>query len=393
MQKQLLRWTVIGVIGAVVIVASGTPQAPTRAFASAASDKPDKPSSKKDKKSKKKKRRSGKKAKARGDHPFPKGQREKEFSKALGESYRVLYTDHFVVLTDADEAVVRDFLPRLEKTYDSVHRFVTKMKIKIEYPKEKLPVLFCHDFDEYSARCEQFTGRPAPGDAAGLYWRAPLNFSIFYDMSKVDFILDLKTKADNLRKQAAQASDRNVKKQKLREANWYVNRIDIYQQEQNRSVVQHEVAHQLLFNLDFHKHDADNPQWFVEGMATLFEPPPGKTGAGFNVINQDRLGEVRDGLEAVTPDEFKAFIGSPSGGGMLSSHGYARSWSICYYLVKRKRKALPKYVELIKKRKSNERISPGKDVEDFEKCFGKIDRVFTKKYAHYITHLPYMPSQ
>lgn len=344
---------------------------------------------------KKKSKSSHTKAKKKGgDGPaFPKGGREKQFGEALGEGYRIKRTDHFVVLTNADEDVVKDFLPRLEKTYDSVHRFVDKVGVKIKYPTEKLPVLFCHDFPEYSGRCKQFAGRPAPGEAAGLYWPHPLNFSLFYDMSQVSFIKETTAKADQLKKEAAATSDRNAKKAKLREANWYINRIAIYQQDQNRSVVQHEVAHQLLHNFQFHNNEGDNPQWFVEGMATLFEPPPGKSGAGFNVINQNRLGDIRDALRTMSTDELKAFIMRQSGGGMMSSEGYAEAWSICYYLVKCKRKEFPKYVDIIKRRPAGKRQSPEENLADFEKCFGKIDDTFNKKFTQYITKLPFKPPQ
>ena len=345
-----------------------------------------------DKKAKSRSSNSKSAKKKSGDRPFKKGPREKEFADAVGEDYRVKPTDHFIVLTNADEAIVKDFLPRLEKTYSSVHRFVDQVGVKIKYPKEKLPVLFCHDFDEYSARCKQFTGQPAPGEAAGLYWRDPLNFSLFYDMSQVSFIKETTAKAEQLKQDAAKTPDRNAKQAKLREANWYINRIAIFQQEQNRSVVQHEVAHQLLFNLQFHKADVDNPQWFVEGMATLFEPPPGKSGAGFNVINQSRLGEIRDALVVMKTDDLKNFI-SRQRTGMLSSQGYAQSWALCYYLVKRKSKELPKYVELIKKRPVDRMLSTKENLADFEKCFGKVNDVFTKKFTSYITKLPYLPPQ
>lgn len=345
-----------------------------------------------DKKSKSRSSRSKSSKKKSAGTSFKKGPREKEFADAVGEDYRVKHTDHFIVLTNADEAIVRDFLPRLEKTYDSVHRFVDQVGVKIKYPKEKLPVLFCHDFDEYSARCKQLAGRPAPSDAAGLYWPHPLNFSLFYDMSQVSFVKETTAKAEQLKQEAAKTPDRNAKQAKLREANWYINRIAIYQQEQNRSVVQHEVAHQLLFNLQFHKIDVDNPQWLVEGMATLFEPPPGKTGAGFNVINQSRLGEIRDALVVMKTDDLKNFVSSTYAG-MLSSQGYAQSWALCYYLVKRKSKELPKYVELIKKRPVDREMSAKENLADFEKCFGKVNDLFTKKFTNYITKLPFMPPQ
>lgn len=326
-----------------------------------------------------------------GAGPFSKSPREKEFAKALGEDYVVKYTDHFFVLTNADAEIVKDFLPRLEKTYEAVHRFLTQLEIPVQYPKEKLPVLFCKDRPEFDNRCVQFTSRAGPAEAAGLYYRAPLNFSIFYDMSQVGFIKDKTEQAARLRKEAAETTDRQAKKAKLREADWYVNRIAVYQQDQNRSVVQHELAHQLLFNLQFHKAEAQNPQWLVEGMATLFEPPPGKLGAGINVINQRRLGEIREVIKKTTVDDLKAFIGNPEGkgGSMLSSGGYARSWSLCYFLMKRRSKELTKFAGLIRKRAARQPVAPEQDLKDFESCFGPVNSAFVRKYTEFIAKLPY----
>jgi hypothetical protein len=326
---------------------------------------------------------------------YAKSKREKDYAKELGEEYQVKYTDHFYVLTNAEAGVIKDFLPRLERTYDAVDHFLTQLELPVKYPKEKLPVIFCKSREEFDGRCKQFTGHAGPAEAAGLYYRDPLNFSIFYDMSQVSFIKEKTAQAEQLRKEAAATKDRNAKRAKLREADWYVNRIALYQQDQNRSVVQHEVAHQLLFNLRFHKATADNPQWFVEGMATLFEPPPEKLGAGINLINQRRLGEVRDDIKKVTADGLKAFIGNPEGkgGAMLSNEGYARSWSLCYYLMKKKSKELPNYVALIRKRTQRQQITPEQDLKDFESCFGKVNETFSKKYIEFITKLPYRARQ
>jgi hypothetical protein len=339
-----------------------------------------------------KKERGRTKDKQDDKHPFPKGPREKEFVEKLGEDYHARYTDHFVVLYKADESVVKDFILRLERTYKSVHRFTVKQGIKIKYPKEKLIVIFCPDYDEYNGHCEGFVGRGAPASAAGLYWSGSANFSIFYDMSQSKAMLEFATKADGLREQARNSKDPRVKRQKSKEAQWYVGRAKRYQQTNNRSVVQHEVAHQLLYNLQVHHSTARNPQWFVEGLATLFEPPPGKSGAGFNVINQSRLRGIRDSFDKYTADDLRKFVGAgATRGGMLSLENYARSWALCYYLLKTKRKQLPTYIDLIKQRSRRKEMRSQDAIADFEKAFGKIDEKFIKRWSRFITSLPFMP--
>lgn len=358
-------------------------------------EKPPEDGGKKKKRRKKRRSRRGRKKKSKkGAHPFPKGDREKTFAEKLGEDYKRRYTDHFVVLYHADEEVVKNFIFRLEQSYKSVHRFSTKLGLKLSYPKEKLIVVFCPDYEEYNAQCEVFVRRKAPKVAAGLYWSAPANFSIFYDMSQNSVMKEFADKVRNLQDAARKATDRNTKKAKAKEAQWYQNRAKRYQQTNNRSVVQHEVAHQLLYNFQVHKPGARNPQWFVEGMATLFEPPPGRRGAGFNVINQRRLGAIRESIEKYTADELRTFIGAGAEHkGMLSNEGYARAWALVYYLVKRKHKQLPKYVESIKKRSRLKDMTPEEAVADFEKAFGKVDEKFVKQWAKYIRRLPFIPER
>jgi hypothetical protein len=325
--------------------------------------------------------------------PFPKGPREGEFKEKLGKEYKVRYTDHFFVIYNADEEVVKDFISRLEKTYESVHRFASQMDIKIRHPKEKLPVVFCSSFDEYDSRCKQIVGRNVPEEAAGLYWREPFNFSIFYDMSQAKFIKEHADRARQLQEEARKSKDPQDRKNKTREAQFILNKIDAFQQNQNRSVVQHEVAHQLLFNFRVHTPGKANPQWFVEGLATQFEPPPGKMGAGFNVINQRRLSVILEKYKKEMPD-LRDFVGNPNKGGpMLSEEGYAISWGMVNYLIKQKNKGLPQYVEVLKKRKVGEVITPEQDIADFEECFGKIDEGFKKKWQAFIKKLPYRPQR
>jgi hypothetical protein len=344
--------------------------------------------SSKDKSSKKggkKKRDEGEKD---GSRAFPQGPREEEFKQRLGEHFEVRRTDHFFVIYDADEEVVKDFISRLERTYDSVHRFASQLDIELEYPKEKLPVVFCRNFEEYDGKCKEMVGRNVPAEAAGLYWHDPFNFSIFYDMSQAKFIKEHEAHAKQLKEEARNSKDPNERKMKVREAEWYLNKIDAFQQDQNRSVVQHELAHQLLFNFRIHVPGADNPQWFVEGLATQFEPPPGKMGAGLGVTNQRRLHGLREKFKEGVPD-VREFVGSPGDGGMLSSDGYAISWGLVNYLVKQKGKGLPKYIKLLKERRIGRQVSPEQAIADFESCFGKVDAAFARKWVEYIKKLPY----
>ena len=328
-------------------------------------------------------------------HPFAPGGREKVYAEIVGESFKKRYTDHFVVLYDADEPVVKDFILRIERTYDSVQHFAEKMDIKIEFPKEKLPIIFCGSYETFVEKFGKlYGGHSPPAEAAGLYLPDPVNVSIFFDMSQNKYMKEAAEKARQAHEAVRNSSDANTKREKLREAQWYENSSLVYQQTYNRSVVQHEVTHQLLYNFVVHNRKSpwQNPQWLVEGLATIFEPPPGKDGAGFGVINQMRLGDIREPMQKTTVEELRAFIAKPSPNHqMLPREGYARAWAISCFLVKRRAKQLPGYLQVIKKRTGPAEISPEAQLADFEKAFGTVNDSFLKELKEFIEKLPFKP--
>src|SRR5205814_1499812 len=64
----------------------------------------------------------------------------------------------------------------------------------------------------------------------------------------------------------------------------------------NRFTIQHEAAHQILFNLGVHSSGLNSPPWLAEGLATQFEvPQTDRSGKVFRV-NQYRLGDFREAL-------------------------------------------------------------------------------------------------
>lgn len=338
----------------------------------------------KERKEKKEKRSRPGKSSKRNSRPFRKGDREKEFRERLGDTYRVYHTDHFFIMYNVEEDILNDSILRLEKTYDAVHQFVRELDFKINYPREKLPIVLCHDFREYHRRCKELVGQSPPPQAAGLYYRMPHNFCIFYDVSQSRYVRERSGRVKRLKEEARGTKNPKQRKTKMSEARKLQREIDRYQEMMNRSVVQHEVAHELLFNFGVHNLERAsegrmNPLWFTEGLATHFEPA--QTGAGVNRPNRNRLRAMCDALQRGGIPNLREFVGNPTDGkALLPIEGYGWSWLLTHYLIRRKDKELPVYVELIKKREKGDRITAERDVDDFEKCFGKIDDAFEKKW-------------
>src|SRR5262249_48914547 len=156
-----------------------------------------------------------------------------------------------------------------------------------------------------------------------------------FDFAKSETLKEVSQKIAGLQAQLHQSGDPREKRAKSEEVQWYKNRMDSVQNRANKSVVQHEDAHQLLYNFNLHSRKGRNPPWFVEGLATLFEPPPTEgAGAGFNIINQDRLSTLRDIDKKGGKFELEELIKTPTLIEGDAGKNYAEAWSLVYYISK-----------------------------------------------------------
>ncbi len=392
-KKTLLPLIPFSLILAISLLLPGNlPMAATPARAD--DDPPAKRSESKTKKSdsRKKDDKQSKSQRKKRKGEFPKGDHEKKFREGLGETFSTKYTPHFVVFYNADEKLVRDFIHRLEATFKSVYMLCERTGVKLKKPKEKLVVIYCKDFSDYNDACVLLTGQSVPPGAAGLYYRFPFNFSLFFDFKTSPQMLQYVQQAEQLQREAREAQDRNEKRAKSREARWWHNRITTEQQKTNREVVQHELAHQCLFNFGFHTLEARNPIWLSEGMATQFETPPGKSGAGLGAINQARLGTLRDMIDKQPPD-LKTFILRLEASRSIEVEEYAISWGLVNYLLKKHKREFPDFVKAVADRSMEDSLTPGGDLELFEKHFGKIDERFQQSWERFIKSMPYRAPQ
>ncbi len=329
------------------------------------------------------------------DGPFLKGSGEEELLEQLGDRYKSLYTDHFVVLYNTDAETVRSFVPRLERTYHSVLRFADRLSIAVEYEGDKLPIVFCSSRKEYERAYKEITGlKQAPPERSVGRYVSSVNACIFYDLTDFKDVREFVEKAQRLKEQAKRDPNRESRAKKLRMARKDLNRADIHMENQNRTSVQHEVAHLLLYNFGVHNTDGrhHNPQWLVEGLATLFEPPPGETGAGFGVVNQRRLGVIRRRIGSLTAANWRSFIAPSSASqGMLSGEGYGQAWALTYYLMKRKCKPLQQYLLALRDQSPATTRSSAERLEEFQGHFGEVDERFARNLARFVKKLPYRP--
>lgn len=313
--------------------------------------------------------------------------------RRAGSNFKLRQTPHFVIAYDTDDATLKNFISRVEVTYRSVAGFAERMEVATTVPAEKLQIVFFDQLADYQAFGRKI-GFPADEGAPGFY-QHDLNQSAFFNYANSKSVAQAREELQGVRDQMQRAapgrSGFDPNRVKAFEAN-----IDAMQDRINRLVVQHEVAHHVLFNIGLHAKGAANPRWFSEGLATMFETPPSRSGAGIGAINQDRLGDWLELERTGKLTALREFVGNaelllPSNPDAVN--GYAQAWSLVHYLQRSKRPQLVAYIQLIRQRMEERIYSPEEELATFEKAFGPLDQRFSENWVSFIKRLPYRPGE
>jgi hypothetical protein len=355
----------------------------------------------------------------------------------VGSDFQIKRTPHFVVAHNADAAVVNSFVARIEQTYRTIYHFCQLNKIDARRPDKRLEIIFFakrEQYDEY-ARSIRF---PSAG-TYGVYYE-PTNRSAFFnantdpEMKEVQAsIVAARQTVDQLQKMVAGVRDnrtriviryqngqtatltRSEAEREIDKSRRQLKSLDAqrasYADRINRTVVQHEVTHQVFFNAGVHVRGARNPKWLVEGLACLFETPPDAKDASSGVfaINQLRLHEFRgvvadedkkarltaqDVLDAIDDNRFAAprrLVSEPELFGERGDRGsahYAMAWGLMHYLQRERPAQLAAYLKDVAQRKPGEAPASAQELALFEKHFGPLNDSFVRRWADYVLKLP-----
>ncbi len=176
----------------------------------------------------------------------------------------------------------------------------------------------------------------------------------------------------------------------------------------NRTVIQHEAAHQILFNIGVHVTGADNPPWLIEGLACQFEVPQPGPGGELRRVNEMRLFDVREAI-GVAPNDDKVsdaaldlardegrflplvdLIGEEEIFDYSSTNisgRYGQTWALVYYLHREHPEALAAYLQRLASRSIGVPMDRGARVEEFRTHFGEPNAVFERKWVDFLLRL------
>ena len=297
----------------------------------------------------------------------------------IGSAFKVKRTKHFSVLYNTGEEEVGVFSTAIERTYRSCIKFTGKLDIKVKQPKAKLLIHYFNELKDYSAHSVKIGAGKRQETEPGFYVPG-LNLSYFYNFTNAATFKQKREEAEKrieqLREQLknAKGAERKRISKEIKEAQWLITRTKSLGGDQNEATVQHEVAHQVLWNIGFHNRDAlmANPRWLAEGAAQLFEPISTGKGANFGIVNSKRLKDFRTLAKAHKLVPLRDFLSDP----VCFSNpdtAYPQSWALLHYMTRVKGEQLKTYVGLIAERPKDFQPTPKAELATVEKAFGKID--------------------
>ncbi len=372
---------------------------------------------------------------AAAEEPIPiDEQQEAALLELAGEGAVIKRTTHFVVAHDVASALSDDLTQRLERTYAAVYRFCEQSKIEAHRPPGRLEVLYFNDrsdFDRFAATI----GFPAE-NTYGVY-NEPTNRSAFFNVATDPGMVELQAGvaaaranlermtgvlrqirdrrtvvevefADGQRVRFTRTEAASELAATRRRLASIEQRRENLVQHVNRSIIQHEIAHQVLHNAGVHVRGASNPKWVVEGLAMMFETPPGAEGAGIAGVNQMRLQDFREAVAGGTPsaglgpDHFLEAVAAGrlvnpqrlltdsrlfTGRGERGTADYALAWSLMHYLHRTRGEALAAYLRELGRRRPGGRVSWEEELRLFEDHFGPPDEPFMRRWSGFILGL------
>ena len=330
----------------------------------------------------------------------------------VGDGFRFRETDHFIIAYDTSYDALRPLIGRLEGIHDAIRAFVERGDLGRKEAPERLPVLLFDRYDEF-ARYAAEAG--LNGSMAGFYHHRT-NIAAFCHTANHPDLRRIADELDRARLRVQRLSGAGTASPSAVQQRQELQRMISALQTQsdavvrtfNRFVIQHEAAHQVLFNLGVHVREADNPLWLVEGLACQFEVPQAGHGGVLRRVNHMRLADFRDalsmapGAERVSDEAYKNTVSEgrflplteliadadafAANGGNAVFH-YAEAWALVFYLHQEHRDAFAGYLRRLSERRRGEFVGRERVLDEFRAAFGEPDAAFERQWIDRILSL------
>ena len=250
----------------------------------------------------------------------------------FGRDYEVKTTSHYIVV--ARRGTAEHYTALFEQIYRQCHTYFGTRGFRMNEPEFPLVAVVFPDQDGFVKYCRSEGATPQPG-LAGFYLTTS-NRVALYD-----------------RAAAGQSTEDGVD-----------------------DTVIHEATHQIAFNTGIHSRIGQNPQWVVEGLATLFEADGirvRKVAADVSDrINPERFEWFHKYRRQRRPTgSLEEFIRDDTLFKRAPLDAYSQAWALTFYLVETRPTEFARYLKTIAVRDPLTRYDADTKLKDFRDTFGK----------------------
>ena len=285
--------------------------------------------------------------------PLSAAESGKQITREFGPGFVSYSTERYALCTNASEPYAHWCLGLFERLATAFRAYWNKLGFKTVDPVFPLVAVIFQKQTQFA----EFATVDAGADVAGVpgYFSIPTNRIVLRDLTHSSTGQPARTNAEI--------------EQRLESA--------LY----NVATMVHEATHQIAFNCGLHTRMADNPLWMTEGMATYFETPDLRSKTGWKTagqINRARLRRFKEFLTARRPaDSLETLIRNDT---RLTSpdtaeDGYAESWALTYFLVRKQAANYVKYLTHISAKEPLDFPTPDQRVAEFQDVFGDLKRL------------------
>lgn len=274
--------------------------------------------------------------------------------------FEITETEHFVFCSNSATEYVEFCGKLLESVFDQYFRFMGDLKIAVNAPVRKLPVVIFANASDFQAFAKEQHPEISFEDTPG-YFSVPDNQILLLDLTGDRSIRS----ATSIRKRLAERP------------------LQV-------ATVVHEAVHQLAFNSGLQVRMADNPMWLSEGLAMYFESGVSRSSLllsrtglvnprhhpAFMMLVQDQ--KISGGLKSLIESDtaFQNVEEMPA--------AYAKSWALTHYLFREERIGMQKYLQGIAMRKPMVGLTAEQRTQEFQDAFGKLPDELEREIVSYM---------
>ena len=310
--------------------------------------------------------------------PYTKNEISELLLKEFGPNFKTYTVGPYVIVYNTSLEYVKWCAALLDRHYEKFREVWSGFGLKLQKPEFPLVVVLL----ENKAQFKDY-GRSELGDGfiseMNAYYHLMTNRVVLCDLTGIE----------SGAQSGKRATAAMIRKITTRPRAGY-----------NISAIMHEASHQIGFNTGMFQRFAPTPLWLLEGIAMMHELPdihnPKQTESGEPKVNKERLRQLNGFINADPILKSNPYVRIQS---MLESDDlirnknntalmhYGLSWSICYYLYKKKPKEFSQYLQIMTSQQILDEYPVRNRVDDFEKTFGNNREKFSKDYMKFIKSL------